>query len=212
MTGDALPTQQIQISEAFSYGWRKLMARPAPWVIMAVVAVLTGLVMSWLSQITSSSPGEFIFGLASFVLTQLVGYLMVIMSLDAVRGTEVAIPTLGDHTDRFVTYLVTIFLFVLGVGFGLVFLIVPGIMFLVAYYFCGLIVADRGSDPIAALREARALSKGKRWPLFGAGLVALLVILLGTIAFFVGIFLAIPVVTMAAAHIYLQLRGEPIAE
>ena len=47
---------------------------------------------------------------------------------------------------------------------------------------------------------------------FGAGLVALLVMLLGTIAFFVGIFLAIPVVTIAAAHIYLQLRGEPIAE
>ena len=213
MTGNALPTTQpLQISEAFSYGWRKLMQRPGPWIVLAVVGFVAGSVIGWLSQITSSSPGGFIFGLASFVVTSGVWFLMVLMALDTVRGEPVGIPDIRNHSDKFITYLVATFLYGIGVAFGLVFLIVPGIMFAVAYYFYGFIVADRGSDPITALREGRLLSKGRRWPLFGAGLVAVLVVFLGFIALFVGVFLAIPVNYLAAGHIYSQLRGEPIAE
>ena len=42
MTPETLPTQEIRIIDAFSYGWRKLMKNPAPWLIMAVAAVAAG--------------------------------------------------------------------------------------------------------------------------------------------------------------------------
>lgn len=210
MTRDTLPAQRIQISEAFSYGWRKLMERPGPWLVMAFAGVAAGFVMSWLSGLASDTPLGFIFGLAAFVVTNLVGFMLVRMSLDAVREEPVAIPDIRDHLDPFVTFLVATFLYGLGVAFSLVLFIVPGIMFAVAYFFNGFIVVDTGADPVTALREARLLSKGKRWPLFGAGLLAILVHILGMIAFGVGIFLAIPVSYLAAGHIYQQLRGEPI--
>ena len=212
MTTETIPVQKIQISEAFAYGWRQLMKTPAPWLIMAVAAVAGGAVMGWLSGLTSGSPGGFLFGLATFVVTSLVWFIMVRMSLAAVRGDPVSIPEMTDRWDLFVTYLVAGFLYGLGVAFSLVLLIVPGIMFAVAYYFFGFIVVDQGSDPITALKEARALSKGKRWPLFGAGLLAILIHILGMIAFGVGILLAIPVSYLAAGHIYQQLLGESIAE
>jgi len=211
MTTETLPRQRIEISEAFSYGWRQLMKAPAPWLIMAVGGVAAGSVMGWLSGLTSGSPGGFLFGLAAFVVTNLVWFVMVRMSLAAVRGDPVTIPEMSDHWDRFVTYLVAGFLYGLGVAFSLVLLIIPGIMFAVAFYFYGFIVVDAGSDPITALKEARALSRGKRWPLFGAGLVAILIHILGLLAFGVGILLAMPVTYLAAGHIYQQLRGEPIA-
>lgn len=212
MTTETLPTQKIQITEAFSYGWRQLMKTPAPWLTMAVAGVVAGAVMGWLSGITSGSPGGFLFGLAAFVVTNLVWFVMVRMSLAAVHGEPVTIPEMSGRWDLFVTYLVAGFLYGLGIAFSLVLLIVPGIMFAVAYYFFGFIVVDKGSDPITALKEARALSKGKRWPLFGAGLLAILIHILGAIAFGVGILLAIPVTYLAAGHIYQQLLGEPITE
>jgi uncharacterized membrane protein len=117
---------------------------------------------------------------------------------------------MSGRWDLYVTYLVASFLYGIGVAFSLVLLVVPGIMFAVAYWFYGFIVVDTGSDPISALTEARALSKGKRWPLFGAGLMAILVHILGVMAFGVGVLLAIPISYLAAGHIYLQLRGEPV--
>ena len=211
MTTNALPTQQIQISEAFSYGWRKLMERPGPWLIMALAGVAAGFVMGWLSRLTAGNPFGFLFGLGAFVVTNLVWFIMVRMSLDAVHGKPVAVPDIRDRLDLFVTFLVAAFLYGLGVAFSLVLLIVPGIMFAVAYYFNGFIVVDTGTDPITALKEARLLSKGYRWPLFGAGLLAILIHILGMIAFGVGVLLAMPVTYLAAGHIYQQLRGEPIA-
>jgi hypothetical protein len=212
MTAQPLPTRKIQIIDAFSYGWRKLMRNPAPWLIMAVAAVAVGSVMGWLSRSTAGSPGGFLFGLAAFVVTNLVWFVMVRMSLAAARGEAAAIPDMSGRWDLFVTYLVAGFLYGIGVAIGLVLLIVPGIMFAVAYWFFGFIVVDTGSDPITGLKEARVLSKGKRWPLFGAGLLAILVHILGVMAFGVGILLAIPVTYLAAGPVYMQLQGEPIAE
>ncbi|MDH3678867.1 MAG: hypothetical protein OEV40_02835 [Acidimicrobiia bacterium] len=212
MTTELVPARRIEIGGAFSYGWRKLMANPAPWLLVAVVGLLTGAVLSWLSQLTSNSPGSLIFGLAEFIVSSVVGFTLLSMALDAVNGRTVRIPDYGDRLDAIVTYTVATFLYGLGVAFSLVLLIVPGIMFAVAYYYYGMIVVDTGADPITALREARALSKGHRWPMFGAGLLAMAITLLGLIAFGVGILLSIPVTSLAAAHIYQQLRGRPVVD
>ena len=112
--------------------------------------------MGWLSTITAGSPGGFLFGLASFVVTNLVWFIMIRMSLAAAHGDPVALPDMTGRWDLFVTYLVATFLYGLGVAIGLVLLIVPGIMFAVAYWFYGFIIVDTGSDPITALQEARS--------------------------------------------------------
>ena len=133
------------------------------------------------------------------------------MALDATAGHTVGFPRLSDRGGAIVTYLATSFLYGLGIFIGMVLLIVPGIMFAVAYFFYGYVLGEAESDPLSALRDARALSKGSRWPLFRAGLLAALIMLLGFLAFAVGVLLAIPVNALAAGHLYRQLRGQPVA-
>lgn len=209
--GPATPVGDLRITDAFGYGWRKFMETPGLWLLVSLAAVFAGAVTSWLSRATGQSGGGVVFGLLQFVITNVVGYTLLVMALHAVNGRPVRLPDYQNEINPMATYLVGTFLYGVGVAFSLIFLIVPGIMFAVAYYFYGLIIVDTGADPLAALREARELSRGKRWSLFGAGLLATLITLLGLIAFGVGLLLAIPVNSIAAAHIYRQLRQQPVA-
>ncbi len=205
------PDGRLQITDAFGYGWRKFMERPALWLVVALAEVFAGAVISWLIQVTNNSGGSLVFVLLQFVVSNVIGYTLLVMALHAVNGREVRLPDYRAEFNLIATYTVGSFLYFVGVTFSLIFLIVPGIMFAVAYYFYGLIIVDTGADPITAFKEARMLSKGKRWPLFGAGLLATLITILGLIACGIGILLTIPVNSIAAAHIYHQLRRQPIA-
>ena len=187
------------------------METPGLWLLVALFAVFAGSVTSWLSQVTNNSGGTAVFGLLQFVITNLVGYTLLVMALQAVNGRPIRLPDFRNELNPIATYFACTILYSIGVFFGLIFLIVPGIMFAVAYYFYGLIIVDTGADPVAALKEARQLSKGKRWPLFGAGVLAFLITILGVMACGVGLLFTIPVNSIAAAHIYKQLRRQPIA-
>lgn len=205
------PVGALQITGAFGYGWRKLMETPGLWLLVALVALLAGSVTSWLAQVTNNSGGSAVFGLLQFIISNLVGYTLLVMALHAVNGRPVSLPDFRNELNPIATYFAGTILYSVGVFFSLIFLIVPGIMFAVAYYFYGLIIVDTGADPVAALKDARQLSKGKRWPLFGAGVLAFLITILGLIACGIGLLFTIPVNSIAAAHIYKQLRGQPIA-
>lgn len=205
------PVGRLQITDAFGYGWRKFMETPGLWLLLALAEVFVGAVSSWLMQVTNNSGGSLVFVLLQFVASNVIGYTLLVMALHAVNGRPVRLPDYQAELNLIATYTVGSFLYFVGVAFSLIFLIVPGIMFAVAYYFYGLIIIDTGADPISAFKEARLLSKGKRWPLFGAGLLATLISILGLIACGIGILLTIPVNSIAAAHIYHQLRRQPIA-
>ena len=209
--GPPVAAGTLRVADAFGYGWRKFLESPGLWLAMALAAVLIGTITNVLGQISDSAGGGLLLALLQFVLTNVVGYALLVMALHAVNGRPIALPDFGAEINPIASYLVATFLYGLGVAFSLIFLIVPGIMFAVAYYFYGLIIVDTRADPVAAFGQARRLSKGHRWPLFGAGLLAILITILGLLAFGVGLLVAIPVNSIAAAHIYQQLRGRPIA-
>ena len=205
------PVGVLKVTDAFGYGWRKFMETPGLWLLVALAEVFAGAVTSWLTQATNNSGGSLVFVLLQFVVSNVIGYTLLVMALHAVNGRPVRLPDFRAELNLIATYTVGSFLYFIGVVFSLIFLIVPGVMFAVAYYFYGLIIVDTKADPVAAFKEARMLSKGKRWPLFGAGLLATLISILGLIACGIGIVLTIPVNSIAAAHIYHQLRRQPIA-
>lgn len=204
--------ERIQIGEAFGYGWRKLMENAWPWIFVTLTLMATGFVFGWLADLTTNEPLGFLLQLASFVLPTAIAYAMVVMALDTVQGNQVKIPGLGARINAVVTFVVATFLFGLGVAFGLVLLIVPGVIFALAYFLYGFVIADEVTDPITAMKRSADLTRGHRGRLFKGGVVAFLVILLGLLAFGVGILLSYPVTIIAEGHIYRQLTGDPIIE
>jgi uncharacterized membrane protein len=87
-----------------------------------------------------------------------------------------------------------------------VLLIIPGIILALALYFTTYLIVDRKMGPIEALKESARITKGHRWELLVLSFLIVFVVLAGIICLFVGIFVAIPVTSLAMVAAYRKLE------
>ncbi len=73
--------------------------------------------------------------------------------------------------------------------------------------FTTFIVIDRELGPIEAMKESMRIARGHRWPLLGLIVLLALIVLVGVLALFVGLLVAMPVTTLAFVHAYRVLSG-----
>lgn len=59
----------------------------------------------------------------------------------------------------------------LGIGFGMILLLVPGIMLYCAWAVASPVVVEERTGPVAALSRSAALTRGARWKVFGVSLI-----------------------------------------
>ncbi len=96
---------------------------------------------------------------------------------------------------------------------GLLCLIVPGIIIAIRLSFVSYLVIDRKLGPLEAVRASWEMTRGHSWNLFGLGVAALLIILLGLACLVVGVLPAMAWVYSAYAVYYLSVennRTEPL--
>lgn len=88
------------------------------------------------------------------------------------------------------------------VGFGIVMLIVPGIIFACRLAFVPYLVMDQKMDVMDALKASWDMTRGHGWSIFAMGLLAIPIVIAGLIMLFVGVFISIMWITAAFAVIY----------
>ena len=97
---------------------------------------------------------------------------------------------------------------------GFIFLIVPGIIFILQYGFASWALIDRDLGPIEALSESKRLAKGSWWQI--AGLIALLILInivsSPGILWGIAVFVTMPLSVMATAYAYKKLRDAAPAD
>jgi len=88
------------------------------------------------------------------------------------------------------------------VGIGMVMLIVPGIIFAVRLAFVPYLIMDREMEVMDALRGSWEMTKGYGWRIFGMGLLAVPIVILGLICLGVGVIISAMWITTAFAVMY----------
>jgi uncharacterized membrane protein len=94
------------------------------------------------------------------------------------------------------------------VGIGLVFLIIPGIILGCRLAFVSYLVMDKKLEPVAAVEKSWEMTRGHGWKIFGMGLLAILIFILGLICFIVGVFFALMWISTAFASLYYAIDLE----
>jgi uncharacterized membrane protein len=94
------------------------------------------------------------------------------------------------------------------VGFGIVFLIIPGIIFACRLAFVPYLVMDKNLDPVKAVEESWRLTKGFGWTIFGLALMAIPIVIAGLICLIVGIFPALILINTSFASLYQAIAFE----
>ena len=88
------------------------------------------------------------------------------------------------------------------VGIGIVMLIVPGIIFACRLAFVPYLVIDRNMEAMEALKTSWNMTKDYGWKIFGIGILAIPIVILGLLCFFFGVIISVMLISTAFAVMY----------
>lgn len=120
-------------------------------------------------------------------------------------------PELGELFSCFellLKYLGATILYVLIVMAGTLLLIVPGIIWAIKFSFYPYIIVDKDLGIIDSFKKSSEITNGVKNDLFVFGFLLGLIVLLGALAFLVGLFAALPTAMLAIAFVYRKLLDQ----
>lgn len=191
--------KKVQIRAALSQGWSDFTRRP--WYLLGLtLSTIVFFVMVTGDGIAAPALAYILYG----------GFLALFLKHAA--GETVVFDDLFDFVDkRWIYFTFLGIVKTLLITLGLLLLVVPGVYLAVRWMFADLLVVEKGLRPLEALKASSALTEGVRWKLFFYNLVAILLVLLGTVVFGIGAVVAAIVCQFAVIAMYRQLEA-PVAE
>lgn len=211
-------------ADAIGYGWSRFTANLGQWLlagllIFAVSVAFAGVSFSFDSGPVSSDDvalaagfgfANLVLNLVSTIVTYIVTAVLYRGALDECEGRPFS---LGDTFSRIplVNVIVTSLLVGIGVTIGLVLCILPGVVFAFLSYFALMFVVDRNLSPVDAIRASFTLVSSNVGNALLLALLSFLLILVGFCLCGLGLFVAYPVTTIAAAYAYKRFQGQPVA-
>ncbi len=210
-------------SHLFPQAWQTFKRRPwlsiGMWIVYAIFSGQGGGGGGQNLSDKDIGPEEWIWirtivlGLLALVLVAIMvagptrgGYDLAMLRL--VRGdANVSFRDLFAGFSKFRKLFLTFLLYSLAVVGGILLLIVPGIILLIALWPAFLLVMEDNLGPVAAIKSAWALTRGYKMKLFVLGLVGFVVMIAGLLALGVGLFVAGPVVELVRIGAYREMRG-----
>ncbi|MBI4093939.1 hypothetical protein HY417_03165 [Candidatus Kaiserbacteria bacterium] len=211
----AAPASRISVGSFVRFGWETFKKRG--WFLVGAVLIfgiasvvasfVNGVVTSVIVEAVGSGAGTIIGFVAGMAVNAIINLGWIAFLLKA--HDDIASVSFSDlwHPQKFWSFLGATLLYSIIVFVGYIFLIVPGVIASVAFFFAPWLVVDKGLTPIEALKASARITKGNRLRVFALMAASMLVSFLGVLALIVGLLIAIPIVTLAAASAYRRLSA-----
>jgi uncharacterized membrane protein len=216
-------------AEAFTHGFRLTLHNFWLWVKVAIAQLFITIFLSipWffvslliLRSMHSNDPMgmtiKFADNVYSFSIAQLiafillliayfivmfgfwVGYNKIILAVDKIGSGHVK-TLFSGFGIMWPRLLIATFLYFILVVLGLIAFIIPGIIFMVRFYFINWLILDKKLGVIPAFKESWSLTRGHTWPLF---IFVLCTMLLAAATKGWAIIFVMPLVLLASLYIY----------
>jgi uncharacterized membrane protein len=195
------------VGSSYGNGWGKLWKYFLElFLIIIIYAVVSS--PSWsLEQTTDGiNAGDvflsIIFLAYGLLIVGPIGYGVAFSYLKAARGDKLEIKDIFEAFRNYWNAVLANLLVGAITVFGLVLLIIPGIIFACKLAFTPYLVVDRKMEVTEAVRESWRLTDGHSWKVFLIGLLGIPICIAGLICFGVGVIPAIMWISLALASLY----------
>jgi uncharacterized membrane protein len=194
-------------SESIGFAWEIFKKRP--WFLVGATLlfmVVTGAVSFALVKIGMVAfPILIIATILRLVFDMLVGMGFIAFTLKAHDNINTV--SLADfwHPQDFWKFLGAVILQILVIVAGVIALVIPGVMLSVALKFSPFFVIDKGAGPIESLFESARITRGNKWAVFQFLVLVAIINIAGVFALILGLFVTLPLTTIATAHAYRTL-------
>jgi uncharacterized membrane protein len=167
---------------------------------MVILLLLTLIVGSVNADLGNTFLEIFALSVAAIVLQTLLDMGLIAFTLHA--GDDIETVELSDlwHPQSFWSFIVSSFITGVCIVLGLFLFIIPGIILGLAWSMVKFVVIDRDMGPVDAIRESMRITKGNRFELLVLALLALGLNIIGALCLVVGLFVTVPVTSLAVTH------------
>lgn len=211
------------VGHAIGVGWAATKANPLPLVggFTLVLIINQGIQSALQSALGMSGnpadPMAAITSAAAFLPIALVlGIYFTIgqfrVAIAAARGEEFQFARFFSGFDRLLPGILVSIVVYLGIILGLVFLIIPGIIISLGWSMVLPLLSDSRAGLGEMLSESWHATKGQRGQIFLFYVACVGVALLGLLGLVVGVLVAIPVIMIAMAEVYMCVTGRRQSE
>ena len=205
---------KIVYPDIFKTAWRGLMSQF--WLLVGLIIGFT-IIFSLLiiftipEKITTFGIKDIVVGIIGMLLSGLfwMGYLKNCMQ--TLDGEEPQFSAYGQVSRKLPAFIATCILFYLIVIIGSFFLIIPGIYLGIRLQFYLAFIVEDNCGIIESFKKSWNLTKGLSIKLIVLWLIMMLISFVGSIALFVGIFIAVPLIILMYGYTFRKLT-EPAAQ
>ena len=198
---------KFMISEVFGTSWKH--TKSQIWVLVGLFigfSILSMIVTLFGMPAQGSIVGRVIVQIVSLLISCIfmLGYVKNIFQ--ALDGEEPQFSAYGQQSRKIITYLITNILFSIAVCIGTVLLIIPGIYLYLRLQFFTAFIVEENCGIIESLQKSWNMTQGQTLPLFLLLLTMIGTAIVGCILFFVGFFVAVPLIYMMQCYTFRKLN------
>ncbi len=198
---------KFMISEVFGTSWKH--TKSQIWVLVGLFigfSILSMIVTLFGMPAQGSIVGRVIVQIVSLLISCIfmLGYVKNIFQ--ALDGEEPQFSAYGQQSRKIITYLIANILFSIAVCIGTVLLIIPGIYLYLRLQFFTAFIVEEDCGIIESLQKSWNMTQGQTLPLFLLLLTMIGTAIVGCILFFVGFFVAVPLIYMMQCYTFRKLN------
>jgi len=197
------------ISGSYSYAWQQMWKHFLYLFLIAVIVAIANAPVSssWRESEFQVNAGlialQLLIAAYGLLVLPIIEYGGDLLYLRLMRNEKVDIREMFDgFKNNYLNIILANLLTFAIVGIGFIFLIIPGIILWCRLAFVPYLVMDKKLEPVAAVEKSWDMTRGYGWKIFGMGLLAILVFILGLICLIVGVFFALIWISAAFASLY----------
>ncbi|WP_221898781.1 DUF975 family protein [Robiginitalea sp. SC105] len=196
------------LSESYSYGWQQMLKSFLPLLLLVVFLAFADAPTSvfrdedWGESLLSPLLHMVAVAYAMLVLP-VFNYGGDLLFVRAVREEPLEVEAvIQGFRENYVHIVLAHLLATALIVLGFVFLIVPGIILACRLVFVSYLVMDKRLEPIAAIEKSWEMTRGQGLRIFGMGLLAIPVFILGLLCLGVGALVSVMWIKSAFASLY----------
>lgn len=199
---------KFMISEVFSTSWKY--TKSQIWVLVGLFIgyfILSLIISLFGMPAEGSMVGKIVVNLISAIIgcVFMLGYFK--NMFQTIDGEEPQFSAYGQQSRKIVTYFVASLIMGIAVSIGTILLIVPGIYLALRLQFYSAYIVEEDCGIMESLQKSWKLTEGQVMPLFLLALAMIGIALVGCILFFVGLFVAAPLIYMMQCYTFRKLNS-----
>ena len=182
------------------------------WLLVGLIIGFT-IVYSLLMIFTVPAKGEAV-GISSIIISILSFFIVALFimgylknCLQTLDGEEPQFSAYGQVSRKLIIFLIAYVIMSIIITIGTVLLIAPGIYLGLRLQFFYAFIVEEDAGVIDSFKRSWNITKGYTLKLFVLFLISSLIYIIGCLAFFVGIFVAIPFIVLMYGYTYRELTA-----